>query len=260
MMNSYSLRFDLRLLVLLLVVVIAGMVIWWKPWEGTAKNVITVTGEGTVQAAPDQFVFMATYQKKATTAKLAITDVSTVGNEVIAKLKELGVPESGLKNDVTTGPNYSILEPSSTDGGSVSSQPIPPRGTNETIATYMVTATVQDRTLAGRVMDYLATTPVLYAISPQSTFRDETRKKLESDARGKALSDARAKADQTATGLGAKLGKLTTVSDLQQRGGPIPLMGKAVPSSAVEDKTTTPVLETGTQDITYTVTVSYQIK
>jgi len=254
-----NIRLDSRIIIIALLLIIVGMLAMWKPWEGAAKQTITVTGEGTISAAPDEFQFYPTYEKKAAESKEAISQVSTVGNEVVAKLKELGVAEKELKTNVSTNPVYT---PYGTSEGATTDlrAPTPPT-TKEVSAQFSITATVHNKDVAQKILDYLATTPVLYGVSPQSTFRTETRKKLESEARGKALIDASSKADQTVSSLGAKRGRLVSVSDLNQYGGPIMLEGKVAPARDVASSTTTsPVLETGTQDLSFSVTVVYQIR
>lgn len=255
-----SIRLDLRFLVIVLLAVIIGMLAVWQPWQGLTKRTITVTGEGTISAAPDEFIFNPVYEKKAASSEEALSESSKIGNAVIAKLKELGLQDADLKTTVTTNPSY---EPYPVDSGSEQSRiaPIPPVKTKEYVSTYSVTATVHDAKVAQAVLDYIATTPVLYSVTPQSTFTKETRKKLESEARAKGLQDAREKASQSASELGSKVGKLVSVSDLNQYSGPIFLEGKVAPSMARDTATTTvPTLETGTQDLSFSVTVVYHIK
>lgn len=248
-------RLDLRIVILLLVIIIAGLLALWKPWESATTDTITVNGEGTISAAPDQFVFYPTYQKKAASSKEAISQVSEVGNGVVTKLKGLGLADSDIKTSVQSGPGY---DPVPLDSTSVSdSRPIP---SSSNTATYSITAAAHTKEVAQKVLDYLVTTPVTYGISPQSSFSPNTKHKLEAEARQKGLADAHEKAVQTATSLGARLGKLKSASDVTQKGGPIMLEGKVAPAASSLDTATTPVLETGTEDLTFNVTVVYQIK
>ena len=253
-MNN-SIRLDLRFVVILLLLVIVGLLAYTKPWEARSKKTVSVTGEGTVNAAPDQFTFSPTYEKKAVDSKESIKQVSEIGNGVVAKLKELGVKAEDLKTTVNTNPSFDPIPLSDSTDSSI-------RKPSSFGATYSITASVYDKKSAQAILDYLVTTPVLYGVSPQSTFRKETKTKLEAEARQKSLSDARAKAEQTVTGLGARLGAVESVSDLQQYGGPIILEDKVVSGSAIApiQSSTTPILETGTQDLTFSVTVVYRIK
>ncbi len=241
-----KLTIDLKFVTIALLVIIAVMLGLWKPWQGLAAKTIAVTGESTVSATPDEFVFNPTYQKKTDSVTTAIAQVSEQGNAIVAKLKEMGVADNKIKTNVTSNPDYDV-----TNG----------KQSGQYAANYGLTVTVNNKDQAQKILDYLATTPALYGVSPQSTFSQETRKKLESDARGKALADAKVKAQQTTSELGVRLGRVTTVTEGGGFGGPITLEGRAdiaKPSIAV-DTATSPVLQTGTQDINFSVNVVYRI-
>lgn len=248
-MNWPTLRWDFKwLLVAILVIANLATLILWKPWQ-SSDHTITVTGEGIITAAPDEFSFYPSYEAAGASSTEAIAKVSAVGNEVVAKLKELGVDQANLTTNVST-----------------SQKPEPylegaPQSADELIASYSITATVHDEALAKKVLDYLATTQVVYGVSPSSTFKDDTRSRLELEVRQKALENARQKAEQTAAELGLKLGKVVSVSDLNQYGGPILLRGGGATSSQVaEDTAVTPDLEIGSQKLNFSITVEYQLR
>lgn len=242
-----KLTIDLKFVSIALLVVIALMLALWKPWQGVAAKTITVTGESTVSAKPDEFIFSPTYQKKADNVTAAIAQVSEHGNGVVAKLKEMGVTDDKIKSNVSSNPDY---------------DPTNGKQTGQFVGNYSLIVTVNDTELAQKVLDYLVTTSPLYGVSPQSTFSKETRKKLESDARTKGLADARSKAEQTASTLGSRLGKVTTVTEGAGFDGPI-MMGRtsvAKPEIAADmSATTTPTLQTGTEDVNFSVNVVYRI-
>lgn len=259
-MSSFNLRLDLRLVVIVLLIIITGMLWLWQPWQNiTPKRTISVTGQGTVKAAPDEFIFNPVYQKSATTAKESISRVSIVGNAVIAKLKELGLTSDDLKTDVYSSPEYdpSVYEPSISDIGGTYPEVVQSKIKQHT-ATYSITATVPSKDIAQKALDYLTTTELTSSITPQSTFKAETTKKLESEARQKGLADAKQKAIDTATGLGATLGKVVSISEPNAI-SPLPYMREGAVSSSAQD-TTAPTLETGVNEITYSVTVVFGIK
>jgi uncharacterized protein len=241
-----KLTLDLRFVTFLLLVIIGVMLALWKPWQGAGGKTITVSGEATVSAVPDEFIFSPNYQKKAATSNEAISQVSKLGNEIVAKLKELGITDDKIKTSVTSNPSY---------------EPLTGKQSSEYAALYSVIATVNDKELAKKVLDYIATTPTLYGVSPQSTFSKETRKKLESEARGKGLADARTKANQTAQELGVKLGKISKVTEGGGFGGPITIFDRKVAMPEIANQSTTPpILQTGNEDVNFTVNVEYQIR
>lgn len=256
-MSSFNLRFDLRFVIIVLLIIIAGMLWLWQPWQNTTpRRTVSVTGQGTVKAAPDEFIFSPSYQKSASTAKEAISQVSAVGNTTVAKLKELGLTSDDLKTDVYSTPEY---DPTVYDNYGTDTYPeVVQSKIKQHTATYSITATVHSKDVAQKALDYLVTTALTSAITPQSTFKAETAKKLESEARQAGLADAKQKATDTATGLGATLGKVVSISEPNAI-SPLPYMREGVVSSTAGD-TTAPTLETGVNEITYSVTVVFGIR
>ncbi len=229
--------------------VFAGTSLWL--WLGEPA-VADFTGQATVKAVPDQFVFRPNYQATNDDPAAATDEVSAVGNAVVDKLIELGVSREDIKVQVYTNQTY-VRD-------TVLPEPAPEPTGNQ--ATYSLTATVREVILAQTVLDYLATTATIAGVTPESTFSDEKRKELESVARVQALEDARGKAESSAEALGAKLGRLVTVSD-SSWGGPIPLLSRdAAVSSEVasEPAFTAPYLLTGEQEVSYFVTVQYELR
>ncbi len=259
-MNTMSLRFDLRFVIVLLLIVIAFMLWLWQPWQdATPKRTISITGQAKVKAAPDEFIFSPVYQKSASTSKEAISKVSTVGNTTVAKLKELGLTSDELKTDVYSTPEYdpSVYEPVISDITGTYPEAVQFKIKQHT-ATYSITATVHNKDIAQKVLDYLSTTELTSAITPQSTFKTATTKKLESEARQEGLADAKQKAIDTTTGLGAKLGKVVSISEPNAI-TPLPYMREGVSASSSQDAIS-PTLETGVNEITYSITVVFAIK
>lgn len=246
-----SLTINLKWLALLLALALIGVLIWTKPWSGTSQRTISVTGQATIEAVPDEYQLNATYQKNAATTKEANDQVAVIGNEVITKLKGLGLDEKQIKTSVNTNPTY--------DSRIVPEGPGTPTGYS---ASYMVTVTTKNKEQAQKVQDYLATTPVQYNYSPTPSFSKEAQTKLESEARAKALTNAKQKAEQTAKELGVRVGKVVTVSEVNQIGGPIPLIGKdmAVSVQAGSERQAGPIIEPGSQEYTFSLTVTYAIR
>lgn len=246
-----QLKIDLRFVTVALLIIIASMLAIWRPWIATDKRTISVTGQATVRQAPDEFIFYPTYTAAGDTSQAAVSKVSETGNAVVAKLKELGVAENQLKTDVNGSGGYPV--PYAED----SSKPF--FGSNS--AYYTITATINDNSLAQKVLDYLVTTETTYAVTPQSSLSKDTRQKLETEARTAALVDARAKAVSTAESVGAKLGLVISVSELSG-GGQIFAPADSVSSSPTlrEETTTAPVLLVGEQDLDFSVQVVYQLR
>lgn len=243
-MNETTLKIDFRIISVVLLLVIAGMVAGWRPWVGSSEQTITTVGEAKVKAAPNQFVFSPSYQKEGSSSAEAITEVSKIGNEVVTKLRELGVEEKSIKTSVSANPSYDRFGQQS----------------DRYAGYFSVTAIVYDKDQAQKVLDYLVTTSPVYSVSPQNTFTDERRTELETEARAKAVADAKQKAQQTATELEVKVGRVVSVSEPQWRGPILPYAsdGKAV--SIAEDQASSPILLTGEEEITYSISVVFRLR
>jgi len=242
--NKTKLSLDLRIIVVLLLAVIAAMLFMWKPWgSSTSDRTVEVTGETTLKAEPDEFVFYPSYQFKNPSKDTALAELSKKSEAVITKLKELGVTDSNIKTN-SNGYDY----PVSIEDGS-----------GEVITyTLQLTVTVDNRELAQKVQDYLLTTAPTGAVSPQASFSEAKRKELENKARDEAAKDARSKAEKSAQNLGFKLGSVKSVKDGLGFDGVIPLGAPdAVTADGAESRLT---IQPGENDLTYSVTVVYFIR
>lgn len=237
------LSFDLRWVVAALLVIIAVMIAMWRPWGTTASSdqTIQVTGETTLTATPDEFVFYPTYQFESNNKTAALDKLAKKSEEVTAKLKELGVPENKIK---TNSSGYDTFMKADEN--------------EETTYTLQLTATVGNEELAQKVQDYLLTTEPTGSVSPQPTFSEEKQRQLEAEARDKATTDARAKAEQSAKNLGFKLGKVKSVND--GSGSWIGTMEGARAADLPMLSSTSMGLYPGENELPYSVTVTYYIR
>jgi uncharacterized protein YggE len=199
--NKMKLSFDVRFVVLLLLVVIVAMALIWHPWSPAnpdAKNqIITVTGETTIKAVPDEFVFSPSYDFADKDNAKALSQLTQKSDELITKLEGLGVSKDKIATN-SGGYDYSYYyDPSSA----------------QNTYTLQLTIAVNNQQLAQKVQDYLVTTSPTGAISPEADFSEAKQKALESQGRDQATSDARTKAESTARNLGFTLGKVKSVSD-----------------------------------------------
>lgn len=243
---SFSL--DYRLIILVLLATIGAMFLIWRPWAAPVSEddrTINVTGEAKVTATPDEYVFYPTYEFKNADKDLALKDLTKKSDEVVAKLKELGVADNKIKTN-SDGNDYPVYYPES----------------DSKYATYSLrlTVTVDSREHAQKIQDYLLTTTPQGSVSPQATFSDAKRKELENQARDEATKDARAKADQSAKNLGFKVGKVKSVSDGSGFNGDyIRMQGGTEPSGIVTDGQKLAV-QPGENELHYSVTVTYFVR
>jgi uncharacterized protein YggE len=242
--QKISLQFSLnyKIIAIILAVALVATIAMWRPWVRDATNrTISVTGESIVTAETDEYTFSPSWELTAATEQEALTLTTTKSNEVVAELKKLGVAEEDIK--VTGNGSSGMYYPESTT-------------TNPTY--YLsIQAVVKDKDTAQKVQDYLITTSPTGAVTPYGSFSENKQNELESQARDEATADARAKADQTAKNLGFKVGKVKTVSDLQP-GYAIMATDGLMAGSSIE-KGSAMAVQTGSNNLNYSVTVEYYI-
>lgn len=250
-------RTHLHLLPWLLFLIVLG-VFGWFWWTQTGPE-LTILGEGSVKATPDQFVFSPSYEARAADEVTARSQATEKGDAVVTALKKLGVTESMLQRDIYVYRDYSAT-------------PAPDTTTNgQHIGTYSLSITIEDDTdLAQNVLTHLATTPLQGNLTPYSSFKTETQRRLEREARVKALEDARVQAEQTADTQNARVWGVVSIG--QPTWGGDPTYAAELNQGISEDVAITPVLDkspgaetgttlnTATKEVTYTIEVVYKMR
>ena len=246
-----SLSFDYRTLAIaVLVVIIAVMLVIWKPWETSAKasdRTVSVTGQATLTAVPDEYIFSPSYDSTNSDKTAALAELTQKSSDITAKLKSLGVTSNQIKTNTTGG-----------GGGVYYPMMVRPDGTST--YTLSFTITVNSLSLAQTVQDYLATTTPTGDVSPQADFSTAKRLSLESQARDLATKDARAKANQSAQNLGFKLGAVKSVSDDAGFGGPIEAVPGVMSNGANSAAPVKLDVQPGENSLDYSVSVVYYLK
>lgn len=245
--TTFNLSLDYRFVIGVLLAIIVAMLLLWQPWNpriDANTRTVDVTGTAKLTAAPDEFVYYPTYDFKNADRSAALSDMSKKSDEIVKKLKELGVADNKIK---TNSDGYSYPTYPNSD-------------TSTPTYTLRLTVTVNDKDLAQKVQDYLVTTTPSGAVSPQAQFSDSKRKELENQARDQATKEARTKAEQSAKNLGFRLGAVKSVNDGAGFGGGIvPMMGRdSMSMNAAEPSKLT--VQPGENDLNYSVTVTYFLR
>jgi uncharacterized protein len=198
---------------------------------------VTVDGEGTARAVPDQATFSFGVQTEGTTAKAALAANSEKMALVIAALKRAGIAEKDLQTQ-----DVSVM----------------PRG-NETgqiqgyFANNSVQALVRRIAGAGAVVDAAVAAGANQSSGP--SFDQSGRDAVYRGALRAAVADARTKAEALAAESNASLGRVTRIVE-GSADQPIPMYERALADSA---KAATPV-EPGTQEVQAMVTVTFELR
>ena len=251
--KSFTFTFDYRVVVGVLLAVIIAMLLLWRPWEFRADanaRTVQVTGEAKVTAVPDEFVFNPSYSFKNADKDAALKELTAKSDEIVKKLKELGVADNKIKTN-SDGYSYPIY---SDENSSV----LAPDTRQMPTYTLTFTITVGDKEKAQKVQDYLVTTTPTGSVSPQATFSDAKRKELESKARDEATKEARAKAEQSAKNLGFKVGAIKSVNDGNGFDDFYPALESGMGTDVAQSSKLS--LQPGENDLTYQVKVVYYIK
>lgn len=248
--NKVSLSLDLRLLCVVLLAVIIAMLIMWRPWQSQISadsRTVKVTGQTTLKSEPDEYVFYPTWQFKNADKQAGLDESNKKNIDVVAKLKELGVPDSKIKTN-TSGYGGEIYYMA------------PDSSSKDTTYSLSLTVTVGAKDLAQKVQDYLNTTSPTGSVSPQAAFSTAKRKNLETQARDAAVKDAKAKAEQNAKNLGFKVGAVKEVTDGQGFDYVTMDSARGAVAMSADTKIAAPAIQAGENEISYSVTVTYFVK
>lgn len=188
-------------------------------WAETHERTITVTGQASVEVAPDMATISLGVTEQAATAGEALTAVSAVSAQIYARLEAAGIEPRDMQ---TSGLNLHPLYRQSP-----SSHNEPPRIIGFS-ASNLVTIRVRDLNILGTVLDQVAQ-------DGANEFRGlrfglQVPEPLENEARILAVKDAMARAALLAGAAGVPLGPLLSLSD--GGGGGAPYMAMEMASFA----------------------------
>lgn len=244
-----SLPGGLLIPVALLVIAIAVMLVMWKPWQPNIKasdRTVSVTGDATLTATPDEYVFSPSYDFTNADKQAALGNLTKKSDAVIAQLKSLGVADSDIKSNSSGYNNGAYYLPVANNGGTYT-------------YTLDLTVTIHTSATAQKVQDYLVTTGPTGDVSPTADFSTAKQQALQGQARDKAEQDARAKADQSAKNLGFKVDQVKSVTDGSLDNGMSPQILNGATDATAQGATPKLSVQPGQNDFTYSVSVVYYI-
>ncbi len=196
---------------------------------------ITVTGTGSVTAVPNEVSFSFGVTTQSKTAAAALDANAEAMNKVIAALKDAGVASTNLQtSSVSLSPN------TSSDGTQIVGY----------TASNTVSATIKDIADAGALVDTAVAAGANQVGGPFLSVSDTSG--LYRSALKQAVGDAKTKAQALADAAGLTLGAVRSVVE----GGssaPVPLAYTAA------DKASPTPIEPGTQEISASATVVYDV-
>lgn len=232
---------------------------------------ITVSGYAEMNATPDIRTVYISILGKGTTEKLAQEDASVKSKKVSEVLKSQKISGADIKSQsLSTYPEYKNKtecppEPvymKVIDTPVPNTQPYRPCSENSVIFGYNTTQSIEV-TLRGTMMDKAAelvsslTDKGITIQTGEATI--ENPEKAKTELRAKAILDARANAEKLAEALGVDLGKVESFNE-NSGGDYYPMMAKSSAMDESSGAVTSPVISNGTQKLTSTVSVSFEIR
>lgn len=208
----------------------------------TKTDTFSVTGEGKVSMPPDIAIINAGVQAQGATVKTAQDQLNKSINAVSAAVKSAGVDAKDIQ---TSGYNINPTYDYQAGGQKITGYQ----------AASNLTIKVRNIDKANSVID--AATGAGATTVGGISFDVDNKTKAQNEARQKAVADAKSKAENAAKIAGFTLGRIINYSE--DFGGfprPIPMFAKAETAGGGVPTQ----VEPGTNEITVTVTLSYQIQ
>jgi hypothetical protein len=208
------------------------------------KNDITISGQGKVVAVPD----IAKIQIGLTTQKMAVADAqkenSEKMNKIIKAIKDLGIESNDLKTvSYYIQPQYDWVESGRVFKG------------------YLVSQSVEVKIReTDKISGVLGAAGELGANNiGDLSFEVDNVEKIQQEARIQAISDAKQKAEELATAMGVKLGKITSFSENGYVPQPLYYDYAAKEAYGVGGVAEAPAVSVGESEITADVSITFEL-
>ena len=224
-------------------IAVTALMLALPAYAETAPATISVSGEGKVEIAPDMATLNLGVTTEADTAAAALTANSAGLAAALARLRAAGIAERDIQTTgLTISPRYDYRN----DG----SQP----QINGYIASNMVMVRVRDLSILGATLDGAVAdgantlNGIAFGLQEPDATLDEARRR--------AVTDAAHKAALYAEAAGVKLGRIASIAEQMNFGGPQPMM--MAEASFAKDGGSVPVAS-GELSVASTVSVIYEI-
>ncbi len=217
--------------------------------DSIPENTISMTGEGKVNAKPDIATVTVGIVTTASTAKTAQDDNTASMNKINAAVKALGIDEKDLTtSNFSVYPNYNYDNGKNTITGYTANQNL----------TIKVRGVDKSTDTLGKVLDGALVSGSNQIQGVYFGFDDADN--LRQQARKIAIEKAKQKAQDLADASGIKLGKVVSISE-SSISSPYPVMYNSAKDLGIGGAGGgTPSIEAGSQDITATMTVIFELK
>ena len=215
----------------------------WKELSGTYNREISVEGTGEAYVVPDRAVINLGVSTDAATSEEAVSMNTEKMNAVLEAIKALGVLEEDIQTtNYALNPKYDWTDGTQVDAGYTLSQNVELR--------------IRDFDLIGQVISASSTAGANMVGSVEFTVEDGEAAKQE--ARMEAVEEAKAKAEQIAEASGLKLGKVVSYYEYSGDSGKGGYYDFA--EASLDAVKSVPTIEAGQEEVSLTVTLTYQLR
>ena len=213
------------------------------------ESLISMTGTGTVNAAPDMAIVTSGVVTEGKSAREALSGNNAAMAKVIATLKGAGIEDRDIQTSgFAVNPLYSHYRPKEGE------EARPPKIVGYQVANN-VTVRVRDLEKLGPVLDQLVSDGANTINGIQFTIDDDEA--LLDEARKNAVADAIRKAKILTEAAGVKLGRIVSMTEDGGAMQPVPVMRMARAEAAM--KASVPV-EAGEQTLRVNVSIVWEIQ
>lgn len=235
-------------LLLLLLVIGKGYDLYQALNHKNPKNTISVSAEGKVQAVPD----LATVNLGVLTQGGSAATVQDENSKKINKIIEFVKNQGISKEDIATS-QFNIYPQQDYQAGRTI---ITGYQANQTI-TVKIRGVDKSAEKLGKILDGVTNNGANQINGVNLSFDDPDD--LRQQARKQAIGKAKEKAGELAKIAGLRLGKVVNLSESGNTPGPIPYYADGFGAGGAE-RSIAPKIEPGSQDVTATMTVVFEVK
>ena len=217
--------------------------------EAQKPGLVSVTGEGSAQLAPDMAVVTLSVLRQERTARSALDANNRAMTEVLAAIRKAGIET----RDIQTS-NFSI-EPQYVYPRSNDNKPVEPQIVGYRVSNSL-TVRVRDLTKLGGILDEAVSLGVNQG--GQIQFTNDDPSGALTQARKAAMLDAIAKAKTLTEAAGVEIGRISLINEQHRAPAPVPLMRAEMAMKSTADAAV-PVAS-GENQYKVRVDVSFELK
>lgn len=215
----------------------------WRDMTGSYAREISVEGVGEAYSVPDRAVIQLGVTTDAATSEEAVSQNTEKMNAVLEAIKALGVAEEDIQ---TTGyylnPKYNWTDEGQVDDGYTLTQNVEVRLTDfDLVGEVIAQSNKAGANMVGGV-----------------EFTVENPETAKQEARMEAVAEAKEKAEQIAEASGLKLGDVVNYYEYSYSEGKGGYYDFA--EATLEESSVAPNIEAGQEEVSLTVTLTYQLR